>query len=333
MKRKDFLKGAGLAGLGLALPLGKTIARNSEQLLGGPDACVLIPAETAGLFPLDLTANNFYHRKDIREGQPGILHKVKMKIIGQDNCLPLSNVRVNIWHCDEVGNYSGYGTEVGKTYLRGYQITDANGIVEFITSFPGWYPGRICHIHFQVYVNSSYSAVSQLTYPLDIKNNIYTLMPSVYTKGADPLTFNQDNIFSDGYQYQLATLEQNMVDASWDSYLEVTVKGSGVSASGHLEKENAKQFVMHQNYPNPYINKTIIPITLLKAGQVKLSIWNMEGKKLINLIDAQLDADNHQFTFQPEQLHLPISNYVLQLEMKNGDGTFYDFKMMTTAQE
>ena len=60
----------------------------------------------------------------------------------------MQNVRVNIWHCDKDGLYSGYNTETSLTYLRGYQFTDANGEVEFITIFPGLYTGRTCHIHF-----------------------------------------------------------------------------------------------------------------------------------------------------------------------------------------
>ncbi|MBK9212493.1 MAG: hypothetical protein IPO14_05960 [Saprospiraceae bacterium] len=50
MKRKDFLKGAGLAGLGLTLPLSKLSAESNAAEL--PNACTLIPSETAGPFPL-----------------------------------------------------------------------------------------------------------------------------------------------------------------------------------------------------------------------------------------------------------------------------------------
>lgn len=112
---------------------------------------------------------------------------LKLRVIGSENCLPMNNVRVNIWHCDKDGLYSGYSQQnnqgqAGQTYLRGYQFADANGEVQFETIFPGWYNGRICHIHFQVYVSSVYAAISQLTFPLDIKNKIYTDNSSLYTK-------------------------------------------------------------------------------------------------------------------------------------------------------
>ncbi|HEY2820411.1 MAG TPA: intradiol ring-cleavage dioxygenase [Candidatus Acidoferrum sp.] len=37
-------------------------------------------------------------------------------------------------------------------FLRGVQITDAKGIVEFTTIYPGHYPGRVNHIHMKVHV-------------------------------------------------------------------------------------------------------------------------------------------------------------------------------------
>src|SRR5262249_37807847 len=152
------LKTTGLLGAASLLPFQKT-------LLKAADICTLIPTETAGPFPLDLTANTFYFPQDIPETQQAVQFNLKLKIFGIGTCLPMPNLRVNIWHCSNVGLYSGYEQpgnvgQAGLTYLRGYQFTDANGEVEFITIFPGWYNGRICHIHFQVYVSSSYAAIS-----------------------------------------------------------------------------------------------------------------------------------------------------------------------------
>jgi uncharacterized protein (TIGR03437 family) len=38
----------------------------------------------------------------------------------------------------------------GQKFLRGYQITDSNGQVQFTTIYPGWYSGRTIHIHVRV---------------------------------------------------------------------------------------------------------------------------------------------------------------------------------------
>ncbi|MFJ6434415.1 intradiol ring-cleavage dioxygenase [Streptomyces sp. NPDC091416] len=39
-----------------------------------------------------------------------------------------------------------------ERYLRGTQLTDQHGYVEFRTVFPGWYQGRAVHIHTKVHV-------------------------------------------------------------------------------------------------------------------------------------------------------------------------------------
>ncbi|MER5257638.1 intradiol ring-cleavage dioxygenase [Streptomyces sp. NPDC002855] len=42
-----------------------------------------------------------------------------------------------------------------ERYLRGTQLTDKHGYVEFKTVFPGWYQGRAVHIHTKVHVGGT----------------------------------------------------------------------------------------------------------------------------------------------------------------------------------
>jgi protocatechuate 3,4-dioxygenase beta subunit len=334
MNRKNFIKSLGFAGVGMSLPLSARNTKTNKINLLPPNSCILIPSETAGPFPLDLTENSTFFRQDIRENEAGVQLNLKLKIIGQDNCEPIPNARVNIWHCDKDGVYSGYSTgnnpgDANATHLRGYQFTDVNGEVEFITIFPGWYNGRICHIHFQVYVSSSYSAISQLTFPIDAKNSLYTENSSLYTKGSDPLSFAQDNIFSDSHEYQLATLEEDASTGIYSSYMEVTVQGSGVTGIGHIERETAKVFELGQNYPNPYRDKTIIPFTLKQASEIKLEIWDLSGRKMATIINEKRDTGEYQVEVNPSELGLSNGNYIYQLEANNGKGIFRLPKMMS----
>lgn len=337
MKRKEFLQGLGMIGVGslMATPLFKSGRKLAPNPL--PPNCALIPTETAGPFPLDLTANGDFFRQDVREDRAGVQLNLKLKVTGAENCEPMPNVRVNIWHCDKDGLYSGYSQsnnqgQAGLTYLRGYQMTDANGEVEFITIFPGWYNGRICHIHFQCYVSSVYAAISQLTFPLDAKNAIYAANPAVYTKGADPLSFNSDNIFADGYAYQLATLTENTETGGYDAYLEVTIQGSGVTGLAELEPETGGLFKLGQNFPNPYRGTATIPFLLNDKAEVQLELFNLEGKKIATIRQGQLLAGEHQITLDMEQLGLPGGNYVYQLQATSSQGVFRQCKMMTAEQ-
>ena len=328
MKRKDFLRGFGFAGLGTLLP---NSSISNRTIIEGPlpPNCTIIPSETAGPFPLDLTENQTFFRQDIREDREGVRHDLKIKITGLENCLPMQNVRVNIWHCDKDGLYSGYQTEVGKTYLRGYQITDVNGEVNFITIFPGWYTGRICHIHFQVYVSSVYAAVSQLTYPIAEKNQIYADHADIYTKGLDPRSFSQDGIFADGYTFQLATLTPNAATGGYDSYLEVTVQGSGLTGLSKAEPETGGQFSLGQNQPNPYSGFTRIPFTLHFPGDAYLEIWDLSGQKLTELSQKGLSSGQHAFDINTIMLGLPVAHYAYQLRVENASGIFRQAKVMS----
>jgi len=87
------------------------------------------------------------------------------------------------------------------------QSTDCDGVVTFQTVYPGWYIGRITHIHFQIYLeDGSLTATSQLAFPQDITQTVYA--SSLYTHGQNTsvTSFAQDNVFSDGTSQQLLTL-------------------------------------------------------------------------------------------------------------------------------
>lgn len=332
MKRKDFLKGIGLAGVTTALSPQQLLS-NTQKQVGGPLACTLIPSETEGPFPLDLTENTTFFRKTVNETKTGVVLNVKLRIIGANNCLPMKNVRVNIWHCDKDGVYSGYSNgmnpgTIGSTYCRGYQFTDNDGVASFTTIFPGWYSGRVCHIHFKVTVSTSYGAVSQLTFPIAAKNALYTANSAFYTKGVDPQSITSDNIFSDGYALQLATLTQNAA-GGYDTFLEVTVNGTGTTGIGHIEKENAKQFQLGQNFPNPLDYQTVIPFELINASDVKIDLYDLNGRNVATVLNKKMDRGEHQCPVNLKQLALPVANYAYQIEVTNNDGIFKDVKMMT----
>lgn len=335
MERKDFLKGMGLAGLATVLPLpAEKLKPFARRTLGGGPACTLIPSETAGPFPLDLTANPTFFRQDVRETKTGVQLNIKLKIIGSANCEPMPNVRVNIWHCDKDGLYSGYSQpnnqgQAGLTYLRGYQMTNANGEVEFISIFPGWYTGRICHIHFQIYVSSMYQAISQLTFPIPEKNALYAAHSDLYTKGTDPLSYNQDNIFSDGYSFQLATLTPNATTGGYDTYLEVTVQGSGTTGYAALEPETGGQFKLGQNFPNPYAGKTTIPFVLNNRAEVQIDLFDLAGKKVATIPGGDMLAGVQAIEVDPKSLGIPTGHYIYQVQVINKEGTFRQCKMMT----
>jgi protocatechuate 3,4-dioxygenase beta subunit len=119
----------------------------AKKAAPAPD-CVLTPEQEEGPFYIDLAQV----RRDITEGRRGVPLALALTVIDAETCEPIRDAAVDIWHCDALGTYSGEPSEGTKdeTFLRGIQLTDAHGLAEFATIYPGQYPGRTTHIHLKV---------------------------------------------------------------------------------------------------------------------------------------------------------------------------------------
>ncbi len=345
MERKDFLRLAGVAGLASMIP-GKSQAQEEANgpgpipmpAVGG--GCVLIPSETAGPFPLDLSDDANFFRTDIRELQAGADLRVQLRIIGLNSCAGISNMRVDVWHCNADGYYSGFTTNAHlgmqnnttARWLRGIQLSDANGEVEFLTKFPGWYPGRTVHIHFQVYLSSMLQVTSQFCFPTTEKNVLLTTEAPYTTWGADPVAPGNDGVFADGYALQLATLTYNADTGEYGSFLEVSINGNGSVGLPTLEPETGGQFTLGQNFPNPYADATTIPFSLANGGDVTIDLFDIMGRKVAAIVREGLAPGGHTIIVDMAKLGLGSSNYVYQLTVKNSNGVFRQCKLMSAGK-
>lgn len=196
-----------------------TTAAVTATTFGAAGSCVLIPEETEGPYPLDLSGNEEFFRVDITEGRPGVPLSLALALVDVNSgCTPIEGARVDIWQCDADGVYSGYRQQgstdtTGETFLRGIQLTDTDGLAAFETIYPGWYPGRITHVHFQVFLGNGLAATSQIAFPEDITAAVYAVAPYA-AKGPNTSvrSFAEDNVFSDGTQYQMATIDGSTSD-------------------------------------------------------------------------------------------------------------------------
>jgi protocatechuate 3,4-dioxygenase beta subunit len=203
MERKEFLK-QGLAALGFAVVTPLIASCKKDTVSAG--GCSVSPSETAGPYP---TKNpTAFAIKDIRSDRTGTPLTVNITIQNVKNdCAALAGALVDVWHCDKDGNYSEYGSLTAVHFLRGRQTTDSNGVAAFTTVFPGWYPGRAPHIHVHVFNASGQSLlVTQIAFPTDICDTIYTTATNFYTKGKQDTSNTRDGIFSDSLAAQMPTL-------------------------------------------------------------------------------------------------------------------------------
>jgi protocatechuate 3,4-dioxygenase beta subunit len=202
MDRRKFMAGAGGVILTSQAPaaLGEIISpipdyscRTTERLTQGP---YLTPDSP--------------QRSDIREGVLGIPLKLKLTVINDIWCTPITECVVDVWHCDALGLYSDVENIVfdsntlaitddqpidmrDKKYLRGHQVTDEKGQVEFLTVFPGWYLPRLAHIHVRtIWRDVAFTALdTQLYLPTDIEHAVYQTEP-YSTRGPNPIDIAKD---------------------------------------------------------------------------------------------------------------------------------------------
>jgi hypothetical protein len=192
---------AGAAGTGTtavtsAPPVGATGFTAAD--FDGIGTCVLLPEQTPGPFPLE----EQFDRRDITEGVDGRSMRLGFRVV-DPGCAPIQGAAVEVWHCDATGDYSaftdgggGKDDAAGTTYLRGTQTAGADGIVEFATIVPGWYPGRAVHVHLRVHVDDDVVLTSQVYFDPEFLSAVYGEPP--YAEFGEPDTSNgSDGIAGD----------------------------------------------------------------------------------------------------------------------------------------
>jgi protocatechuate 3,4-dioxygenase beta subunit len=170
-----------------------------------PRSCVLTPEAGEGPFYLDPKLI----RGDITSGQPGAPLQLAMQVVRAGDCATLANARVDVWHADALGLYSGYDRQsgvggvspaaaVGKQYLRGTQFTDAQGNVQFRTIFPSWYGGRTPHVHFKVFLGGKEVVASQIFFPDEITKEVFAQWQPYRDHTSKRRTFNDNDPIRQG---------------------------------------------------------------------------------------------------------------------------------------
>ena len=162
LSRRSLLAALAAAPLG-AVPLTLQRQAQAQGLITGSVCRVQLEA-SAGPFYVDPGLV----RRDIIEGRDGTPMTLRLQVVEAD-CAPIPGARVDVWQCDAAGVYSGVRSGLadarGQSFLRGTQMTDAEGLAGFDTVFPGWYPGRTPHIHYKVFLSGRTVLTGQLYFP------------------------------------------------------------------------------------------------------------------------------------------------------------------------
>jgi hypothetical protein len=75
--------------------------------------------------------------------------------------------------------------------------------------------------------------------------------------------------------------------------------------------ETVKDFYLEQNYPNPFNPETKINFSLIKKDFVSLKIYNSAGKFVKEIVNSELQAGSHSYSFNAMNLPSGIYFYTL----------------------
>ena len=191
---------AKLGGIVIAAAGGKALldatgaAGGNKAVETGAVQCVLTPELTEG--PYYIEGEKL--RRDIREGHPGTLLTLRLTVLNASTCKPIRNAALDIWHADASGNYSGFGAGTSsRSFLRGIQKTDKNGVAVFTTIYPGWYQGRAVHIHLKVHVGGNVVHTGQLFFPDALSREVYKAA-AYAARGSQDMSNASDSIYVNG---------------------------------------------------------------------------------------------------------------------------------------
>jgi protocatechuate 3,4-dioxygenase beta subunit len=207
LTRRSLLRRAGA--VGVAAAAGGSLA--GVRGLAVPDADATTFAAKLALTP-EQEEGPFYValekiRKNITLGRPGIPLNLQLKVLNTSG-KPIKAAACDIWQCDAGGVYSDESSEgtVGQTWLRGVQLTNAKGLAQFVTIYPGHYQGRTTHIHVKVHIGgkvsgSAYSGghvshTGQLLFDDAVTTEVYKL--ASYTSETAPRVYNTaDHVYEE----------------------------------------------------------------------------------------------------------------------------------------
>jgi protocatechuate 3,4-dioxygenase beta subunit len=218
LTRASLLRAAGAAGA--ALGLGRLGGSSEDAFAGDSVSCVLTPEQTEG--PYYIAKEKL--RRTITDGRPGTPLTLRLAVVDAKTCRPIKGATVDVWHCDASGIYSGFGAgRASRTFMRGIQRTNAQGVATFRTVYPGWYQGRTVHIHVKVHVRGNVVHTGQLYFPDRVTDAAYKRSPYANRPNRDVRNAD-DMVFRNGGKRSLLSVRRN--DAGYVGSIRMGVRRS-----------------------------------------------------------------------------------------------------------
>lgn len=106
--------------------------------------------------------------------------------------------------------------------------------------------------------------------------------PADSTVGIDRLEGFRQAVKEHKAVFDRSTMKEEFVDL----YMQRVRDDQSVQGVREIASAMPKQFSLQQNYPNPFNSTTVIRFTLPRTERVKVAIYDIMGREVINLLNA-----------------------------------------------
>jgi photosystem II stability/assembly factor-like uncharacterized protein len=152
-----------------------------------------------------------------------------------------------------------------------------------------------------------------------LNNNIYKT-----TNGGDDWITLQMPSFMQNYEGFYASIYFTHPDTGFVSYIINSTNPAsliilktttgGVVGVNTISFSVPEKYYLYQNYPNPFNPSTTIKFDLVKASNVELSVFDITGKFIGNLVNEKLNAGSYEYSWNAEELPSGVYFYRLTAE-------------------
>ncbi|MBK6765014.1 MAG: choice-of-anchor J domain-containing protein [bacterium] len=114
--------------------------------------------------------------------------------------------------------------------------------------------------------------------------------------------------------------DENLTNGTAYSYNLVSVDVTGArqelatqSATPSFGSAVVSEYALHQNYPNPFNPTTNIAFDMVEAGNVNISVFNLLGQKVAELVNGRMEAGRHVVAFDAATLSSGLYLYKMDV--------------------
>jgi hypothetical protein len=171
-------------------------------------------------------------------------------------------------------------------------LTNENGEYAFESIWPGYYTGRPRHFHYKITTPENLELVTQCYFIID---------PEV------------DDSWIANHPGLVIHLEQGVGGLYGNFDIVMDEESSDVNADEHQSMIPLEPY-LNNNFPNPFNSSTQIEFGITKIEHVSISIYDVTGKWIINIVDKKMLPGTHTLRWNGKNTlgnYVPSGNYLL----------------------